>query len=132
MPFKDIIKGLRTENNLSQLQLAKNLNLERYIVSNWEQGRNEPSIEDLIMLSKYFGVTIDYLAGLETIGDFNRRNDFQHQENRQPLRLPTNDLNLTDEETEMIKRYRILHPEMQKFFYDSILRLTKPRTLDNI
>ena len=50
MPFKDIIKGLRTENNLSQLQLAKNLNLERYIVSNWEQGRNEPSIEDLIML----------------------------------------------------------------------------------
>lgn len=71
MPFKDIIKGLRTENNLSQLQLAKNLNLERYIVSNWEQGRNEPSIEDLIMLSKYFGVTIDYLAGLETIVEYN-------------------------------------------------------------
>lgn len=64
MPFKDIIKGLRTENNLSQLQLAKNLNLERYIVSNWEQGRNEPSIEDLIMLSKYFdkGKTFKRLA----------------------------------------------------------------------
>ena len=32
-------------------------------VSHWEKGHSEPSISQLITLSNYFGVTIDYLVG---------------------------------------------------------------------
>ena len=57
-----VIKKLRTERNLAQKDLAEKLNVEAYTVSDWEQGRCEPSIDMLIKIADYFGVTIDYLV----------------------------------------------------------------------
>ena len=57
-----VIKKLRTEHNLAQKDLAEKLNVEAYTVSDWEQGRCEPSIDMLIKIADYFGVTIDYLV----------------------------------------------------------------------
>lgn len=61
--FKQIVRELREERNKTQEELALALNSERYIVSNWEQGRTEPSIGQLIALADYFEVSIDYLTG---------------------------------------------------------------------
>ena len=69
MGFKEILKMLRSEKNISQAKLAKSLNLERYIVSNWEQGRTEPNIDDLIRLSDFFSISVDELIGKES--DYN-------------------------------------------------------------
>lgn len=57
------IRELRSERNLTQEQLAKEIGVKNYTVANWEQGRTSPSIEDLCALSDFFECSIDYLLG---------------------------------------------------------------------
>ena len=54
---------LRTERNLSQRQMAKALNISQGTYNNWENSNTQPSIEQLIALAKFFGVSVDYLIG---------------------------------------------------------------------
>ncbi len=61
------ISELRLARNWSQVELGKRLGVAKQTVSNWENDNIQPSIEMLIHLSKLFGVTTDYLLGLEQI-----------------------------------------------------------------
>lgn len=63
--FKDNLKVLRQEKNLGQIELAKILGVSKGIISLWENGLREPTLSNLIAISKYFKVSIDYLVGLE-------------------------------------------------------------------
>ena len=64
--FAKILKTLREEKDLTQAQLAEKLNFNsRTVIANWESGKRMPDIENLKILAKFFGVTIDYLVGLE-------------------------------------------------------------------
>lgn len=54
---------LRTEKELSQREVAKRLFVSQGTYNNWENGKTQPSIEQLILLSKLFDVSIDYLVG---------------------------------------------------------------------
>ena len=63
--FKEILKNLRTERNIGQVELAKELGVSKGIISLWENGLREPNMSSLIMRSKFFHVSIDYLVGLE-------------------------------------------------------------------
>lgn len=63
MEFSRRLKYLRIKNNKSQKELAKLLSVGVSTISNYETGRNEPSYEKLIILAKYFNVSIDYLLG---------------------------------------------------------------------
>ncbi len=63
MDFKIRLKELRLEKNVSQLEVAKMLNMSKMAVSHWEKGNSEPSIEQLKILAAYFDVSIDYLVG---------------------------------------------------------------------
>lgn len=62
MGFSENLKALRKANNLDQSQLANFLNVSSKTVSHWETGYTEPSINQLISLSKHFDVTIDELV----------------------------------------------------------------------
>lgn len=59
------IRKLRLERNLSQVDLAKKLNVTKQSVSNWENDNIQPSIEMLIKLAEAFSVSTDYLLGLD-------------------------------------------------------------------
>lgn len=59
------IQELRTAIGCSQVDLSKKLSVAKQTVSNWENDNIQPSIEMLVRLSKLFGVTTDYLLGLE-------------------------------------------------------------------
>lgn len=61
MEFKERLKALRKEKKLTQGQLAEVLSYGYTAISNYESGRNEPSIEDLKKIAKYFNVSMDYL-----------------------------------------------------------------------
>lgn len=61
MEFRKILKEKRKELSLTQEQLAKELNVSRSAISNWEIGRNYPDIETLILLANLFQVPLDYL-----------------------------------------------------------------------
>lgn len=61
------LKELREDKNVLQKDLAAAINRTRACVSSWEQGKTEPSIDDLIKLADYFGTTVDCLVGKEPL-----------------------------------------------------------------
>lgn len=64
--FGDTIKSLRLSNNLSQVQLAQNLDVSKQTVSNWENNNILPSIEMLVKIAKYFSISTDFLLELNS------------------------------------------------------------------
>lgn len=62
--FGDQIKQLRISRNMSQVQLAEQLNVSKQTISNWENNNILPSIEMLINISDYFCVSTDCLLEL--------------------------------------------------------------------
>ena len=63
--FGQILKDLRNEKGLGQTELAKKLGVSKGIISLWENGLREPSMNSLVLLAKFFDVTVGYLVGLE-------------------------------------------------------------------
>lgn len=63
--FAERLRELRSEKGLSMKQLAKEIDTTDAAISNWENNINEPKITYLKTLAIYFGVSTDYLLGLE-------------------------------------------------------------------
>lgn len=63
--FGERLLELRQEKGIGQVQLAREIDVGKSIISYWERGEVEPTLSKLVAIAKYFGVTIDYLAGLE-------------------------------------------------------------------
>ena len=61
--FKDNLKELRLERKIGQVELAKAIGVSKGVISLWENGLREPNMYSLIILSKYFKVSIDELVG---------------------------------------------------------------------
>ncbi len=60
------IRALRKLRHLSQVELAECLHVSKQCVSNWENDNILPSVEMLVKIAKFFGVSTDALLGLET------------------------------------------------------------------
>ena len=76
--FKDKIQFLRKHQELSQAQVAKEINVLQSTYCYYEQGTREPDFETLKKLANFFDVSIDYLlendrslSDSEEIVDFN-------------------------------------------------------------
>ena len=63
--FPEILKELRKEKNLSRQNLADLIFVSVRTISYWELGQRECNLEQLITLSRIFGVSTDYLLGIE-------------------------------------------------------------------
>lgn len=59
----DRLRELREEKGMKQEELAKVINVERQSISNYENDKSCPSLENLVRLADYFRVTTDYLLG---------------------------------------------------------------------
>lgn len=57
------LRELRAEKNISQRKMAEMFSVSQGTYNNWEQGNTQPSIEQLIELARFFGVSVDYLIG---------------------------------------------------------------------
>ena len=55
---------LRIENNLTQIELAKVLNLSASTVGMYETEQRKPDIDKLIAICSFFQVSADYILGL--------------------------------------------------------------------
>lgn len=64
MDFKDKIRALREDKDLSQTQLGQLLNMNQMKISRMETGGAEPALADLIALCRFHNVSADYLLGL--------------------------------------------------------------------
>jgi len=65
MKLHEKIYELRKKDGLSQETLAEKLGVSRQSVSKWETGEATPEVSKLVVLSKLFGVTTDYLLNDE-------------------------------------------------------------------
>lgn len=63
--FGDNIKRLRKNKGLKQQELAEILGIKRNTYSDWENGKTEPSFENLVKLADLFDVSLDWLFGRE-------------------------------------------------------------------
>lgn len=63
--FGERLKILRISKGLTQEQLARRLNLTKSVVSAYELGMRKPSINIVIKIAAIFGVTTDYLLGVD-------------------------------------------------------------------
>ena len=81
------IYSLRKNSKISQEEFAEFLNTSRQAVSKWERNEAKPDIDKLIIISKIFNISIDYLLDYEinnsNVDDFikelelcSRNNDF--------------------------------------------------------
>lgn len=61
------IKNLREERSITQLQLAKTLNIGNTTLSQYESGKRVPSDSIKKAIAEYFDVSLDYLMGLTNV-----------------------------------------------------------------
>ncbi len=58
------IRDLREDSDLTQTEIAEYLGTSQTIYARYERGANEIPVRHVIKLSKFYGVTTDYLLGL--------------------------------------------------------------------
>lgn len=56
---------LLNENNLSKRAFAKKIGVSAMSISDWSTGKVQPTAENIYTIAAFFGVSADYLLGLE-------------------------------------------------------------------
>lgn len=64
MPYYRRLRDLREDHDLTQSQLVEKLNMHKTTYTNYEQGKRDLPLEVAIKIAKFYGVSLDYLAGL--------------------------------------------------------------------
>jgi transcriptional regulator with XRE-family HTH domain len=59
------LRELRESKNLTQTQVARRLSLSKTTISGYENNIKTPSLDVLVKLSILYGVSADYILGLE-------------------------------------------------------------------
>ncbi len=70
--YIQILRELREDNDLTQLQIARVLGTTQQVYSRYEKGVNEMPVRHLAALCKFYKVSADYVLGLPPY-DENRR-----------------------------------------------------------
>lgn len=59
------LRALRKKKRMTQTQVAKRLNISKASISGYENNVKTPSVDTLIQMSNLYGVSTDYLLGLD-------------------------------------------------------------------
>lgn len=113
----DVLKTERLNRELTQKELASLLGVTQDSISLWEKGKRIPDTNYVITLSRIFGVSTDYLLGLED--DFGARTA--------TTAAPMGDT-FTAEERQLIEKYRRLNPACKKLINNTIDTLVTTST----
>ena len=61
--FSERILKLKKEKNLLQKDIAENISVSLRSYQDYEYGKMEPKMSNLVALADYFDVSLDYLVG---------------------------------------------------------------------
>lgn len=76
MTFSEILRNLIEENDLTQKQLAQELNISQSTIGGYVQGTREPDFETLKLFARYFHVSTDYLLNFPSgLANTSRENE---------------------------------------------------------
>jgi len=59
--FGKMLKSLRLEKGISQRKLGEDLGVVNQTISFWETGSREPDLDTLLIIAKYFNVSVNVL-----------------------------------------------------------------------
>lgn len=90
------IKSLREEKSISQLELAKILNIGNTTLSQYESDKRIPSDIVKKKMAEYFDVSLDYLMGMTDIKNTGTENDIP-QEYTDKYKVTKKDIKQHDE-----------------------------------
>lgn len=91
------IRELRKAKNITMKQLGAALGLAESTISQYENCKRQPDNVTLVKLSKYFGVSVDYILGAE-----------KSTPTVAGKRAASEDIQLSAAELELIRKYRRL------------------------
>lgn len=130
MNFANRLKKLREDKGLIQQDIADLLHVGRATIAGYETKGKQPDYEKLVLLAKYFNVSIDYLLGNSDVKTTNLEipDDFSTPEDAMKFILEKNvimgfggfDVNkLSDEEVvefanELLNQLRLLSYKYKK------------------
>ena len=65
MKFGEILKELRIEREISQMELSKLTGISQSAIAKWELNKTEPTATAIVTMATFFGVSTDYILGVE-------------------------------------------------------------------
>ena len=87
MTFGEKLQKLRRESGMSQEKLAEQLHVSRQAISKWELGTAAPDTDNIVRLSKFFQVPLEYLM-LEDCTDPSQAIGWRTQPQTPPKEIP--------------------------------------------
>lgn len=63
--FAERLRLVLKVNNMTQVDLAKKINMSQGVVNNYCTGKREPTLDGLIAISKALNESVDYLLGID-------------------------------------------------------------------
>lgn len=94
MDFATRLTLLRKDMGLTQAELAKKTGISRSVLASYEATGKTPTLERMILLAKFFNVSLDYLVGISDSKNF--RNS-----------LETDELGLSEKSIELLKNSKV-------------------------
>ncbi len=67
MKYNERIRAIREDNDLTQQKIADILNIGQRTYADYESGKTRIPVDSLIILAKYYNVSVDYLSGASNI-----------------------------------------------------------------
>lgn len=123
------ILKLMQDNDVNAAQLTKEIPLTNGLITQWKQGKQKPSLDALNKISRYFGVTIDYLVNGEeyskpdmknvlNTGTFNNNSTFINGNNlnineNKKSKSKKNEISLSEQQKELMRIYNSLSAREQ-------------------
>jgi len=101
--FSTRLTELKLSHAISSIDLASHLGIPCERITLYENAIEEPTIDELIKISKVFGVSVDYLLGLNN--------------------CPKPVFDITGEEKDIIEKYRVMAPKDKKIFMDILYNI---------
>ena len=121
--FSELVKSLRNQKGISQTQLAKEIGVSAGNIGDWEIGRSKPGYAALASLSRFFGVSADYLLELDSSpvkpsGDNEAQRQIERVKQEQGLTCDGSPLD--NLEADLIAMFRLLPEEEQEDVFDIV------------
>ena len=79
MNFNEKLIELRKSKGLSQDELGQRLGVSRQTISKWELAQSYPDFQRLVLISDYFGLSLDALVKDIDVQDIRAKNQSEQQ-----------------------------------------------------
>ena len=107
MEIIDRILALMDQNNMTANEFTTRLSLSNSAITEWKKGKAKPSVDAVIKIAEYFGISTDQLLGREDMGG---KNDIPH---------------LSEEDLQILDYYHRLDREDKEYIRSKMIVLNR-------